>query len=184
MNDHFDKALAFVLKNEGGYVNDTNDPGGETKFGISKRFFSSLKEEPLSKKAIKDLTEEDASYIYKRYFWEINKLNFIENKLLAIKLFDFIVNNGSFTSIKILQKTYNILLHPNRIDEDGILGSKTLDNINSLIGTQFLEEFIKEMIKHYEWLIKIYPNNIKFLRGWIERAKRMPDLEAAFCRKE
>ena len=32
----FNKAIDKVLVNEGGYVNDPNDAGGETKFGISK----------------------------------------------------------------------------------------------------------------------------------------------------
>ena len=35
--DKFEKAVERVLENEGGYVNHPSDPGGETKFGISKR---------------------------------------------------------------------------------------------------------------------------------------------------
>ena len=33
----FATAVAFVLQHEGGYVHNPADPGGETKFGISKR---------------------------------------------------------------------------------------------------------------------------------------------------
>ena len=33
----FETAFRFTLGHEGGYVNDARDPGGETKFGISKR---------------------------------------------------------------------------------------------------------------------------------------------------
>ena len=33
----FDKAFDLVIGAEGGYVNDPKDPGGETKYGISKK---------------------------------------------------------------------------------------------------------------------------------------------------
>ena len=35
----FNKAIAIILKHEGGYVNDPDDPGGETNMGITKRDF-------------------------------------------------------------------------------------------------------------------------------------------------
>ena len=35
----FSEAIEIVLKHEGGYVNDPDEPGGETKYGISKRSF-------------------------------------------------------------------------------------------------------------------------------------------------
>ena len=33
----FDEIIEVVLHHEGGYVNDPDDPGGETNFGIAKR---------------------------------------------------------------------------------------------------------------------------------------------------
>jgi len=41
MDERFLKAVEMVLAHEGGYVNDPNDPGGETKYGISKRSYPS-----------------------------------------------------------------------------------------------------------------------------------------------
>ena len=38
--DLFDAAVSYVLKWEGGYSNDPDDPGGETNFGISKRAYT------------------------------------------------------------------------------------------------------------------------------------------------
>ena len=35
----FEQAVAMVFKHEGGYVNDPKDPGGETRWGISKRAY-------------------------------------------------------------------------------------------------------------------------------------------------
>ncbi len=57
----FDQALKFVLEREGGYVNDSSDPGGETKFGISKKAYPNLD--------IRNLTPELAGAIYKADYW-------------------------------------------------------------------------------------------------------------------
>ena len=51
----FDKALKFVLKWEGGYSNDPNDPGGETKYGISKRSYPELDISKLTLEQAKDI---------------------------------------------------------------------------------------------------------------------------------
>jgi lysozyme family protein len=56
------KALEFVLKWEGMYVNNISDPGGETKWGISKRAYPSLD--------IKNLTPEQALNIYVEDYWK------------------------------------------------------------------------------------------------------------------
>jgi len=58
MSDNFERCIAFVLRHEGGYVNDPRDPGGETKYGISKRAYPGLD--------IKNLTEEQAKEIYRQ----------------------------------------------------------------------------------------------------------------------
>lgn len=60
-NDFYD-ALQFTLTWEGGYVNDPEDPGGETKWGISKTFHPDLD--------IKNLTPEEAARIYYEEYWE------------------------------------------------------------------------------------------------------------------
>ncbi len=67
LND-FRKALQFTLKWEvgnkpnGGYTNDPADPGGETKYGIAKRYHPSVD--------IKNLTPEQAASIYANEYWD------------------------------------------------------------------------------------------------------------------
>ncbi len=55
------KSLSFVLKWEGGYSNDPRDPGGETKFGISKRAHPT--------EDIKNLSPERCLEIYYHDYW-------------------------------------------------------------------------------------------------------------------
>lgn len=81
----FEKAIDFTLRWEGGYVNDPADPGGETKFGISKRAYPA--------EDIRRLTLERARLIYCRDYW--NAINAEElNPQLAIAAFDTAVNMG------------------------------------------------------------------------------------------
>lgn len=94
-NDAFDR----LIGHESGYVNDPNDPGGETKWGISKRSYPNL--------IIKELTREDAFNIYRRDFW--NRIN--ADKLpdgVTYQLFDFALNSGIETSIRYFQRALNV----------------------------------------------------------------------------
>lgn len=82
---NFEVAMAFVRKWEGGYVNDPDDPGGETKYGISKRAYPN--------EDIKNLTRERAEFLYKRDYWDPLDLNkWPQDK--AIVLFNVAVNMG------------------------------------------------------------------------------------------
>lgn len=81
-----DKALEFTLKWEGGYVNDPDDAGGETKFGIAKRFFPHLD--------IKNLTLEEAKSIYESQYWTRVGCPWMKDAKLAIVAFDTAVNCG------------------------------------------------------------------------------------------
>ena len=57
----FDRIIEFTLQEEGGYVNNPADPGGMTKYGISKRSYPNLD--------IANLTIDQAKAIYERDFW-------------------------------------------------------------------------------------------------------------------
>lgn len=88
-----------VIGAEGNYANDPNDPGGETKFGISKREYPNL--------IIKELTREDAFNIYKRDFWDIILADNLPSSV-AYQLFDFAVNSGIRTAIRYFQRALGV----------------------------------------------------------------------------
>jgi len=85
MSSNFERAFSFVVGEEGGYVNNSIDPGGETKFGISKRAYPDLD--------IAALTLEAARAIYLKDYW--NALGLDERPYgAALCLFDCGVNQG------------------------------------------------------------------------------------------
>ena len=63
MSESFYLAMSFVHKWEGGekYTNDSQDPGGETKYGISKRAYPDVD--------IKSLTKTEAEKLYLNDYW-------------------------------------------------------------------------------------------------------------------
>jgi len=83
---NFERAFAVVVGIEGGYVNDPKDPGGATKFGISKRRYPDLD--------IANLTIGQAQAIYKREYWDEHNLDALEYGK-ALLVFDTAVNGGN-----------------------------------------------------------------------------------------
>jgi len=83
--DYFEPIVKFVLEREGGYINHPADPGGETKYGISKRAY------PMED--IKNLTVERAKFLYKRDYYD----KAVDEKMTfgqAAFMFDTAVNMG------------------------------------------------------------------------------------------
>ena len=117
-NQNFEVAMKFIFKWEGGYVNDPDDPGGETKFGISKRSYPEVD--------IKNLTKERAKELYFRDYWNTPGLdldNFPQDK--AIVLMNVAVNMGLgrakefaksedyLAAIQAIRDFYNLLIRKN-----------------------------------------------------------------------
>lgn len=91
MNDNFERAIAFVLEQEGGYVNNPADHGGETKYGISKRAYQSLD--------IGNLTINEAKEIYRRDYWNTVGCDQMEWPLCLV-VFDSAVNCGVHRAVE------------------------------------------------------------------------------------
>ena len=155
MLTHFDEIIERVLEHEGGYVNDSTDLGGETNFGITKRFYPDVD--------IKNLTKEEAKQIYYDDYWLKNKVNKMPPKLKHI-YFDMCINMGKKTAVKILQgasigKGSNISL-------DGGLGANTFKAIQDLE----VERVRAYRVKYYVDIINKKPEQEKFYFGWFRRS--------------
>src|SRR5207302_958519 len=83
----FDKAIGTVLEHEGGYSFDPNDPGGETKYGISRKAYPGLD--------VKALTLDQAKAIYKRDYWIYSRIQDEEGGELAGRKEDRWSGSGS-----------------------------------------------------------------------------------------
>jgi lysozyme family protein len=182
MSTLFDEALSLVMLHEGGYSNNKKDSGGETKYGISTPFLQDLKNrypnDPLLRVNIKNLTQENACDILKKYQWDKYNLKSISYPQLAIKLFDMSLPLGINTAIKILQLSCNKLNKNNKITADGVLGIKSSEAINNTDSDKLLNIFISNCIDRFKLIAEKNPNDKEFLNGWISRASDFGSLYA------
>ena len=152
---NFKEIIEKVLEHEGGYVNDPKDLGGETKYGITKRFYPDID--------IKNLTIEQATEIYKKDYWDKNRVESLPQNLWHI-YFDMCVNMGKRTAVKVLQRAANN--KGKDIEVDGGLGPAT---IGALKGVE-LDRVRAFRVKYYVDLITARPEQEKFFLGWFRRA--------------
>ena len=143
----FDRAVAMVLKHEGGYVNDSRDPGGETRYGISKRAYPDVD--------ILRLTEDEAKAIYRRDYWDKLRTDEIPEEL-AICLFDAAVNMGRDRAVRLLQRACGVA-------QDGVMGGNTIAAANRL--PEAVVRFSAERVIAYTG-IRGFDT---FGKGWLRR---------------
>ncbi len=159
MSKRFEKFVAITLRHEGGYVNDLDDTGGETNFGISRRFLDKL---GLVNEDIKSMTEERAKFLYHIYFWPYY-MDVIDDDLTALMLFDFGVNAGRKRAVRFLQRAANV-------KADGVFGPQTLAAVQDSDPDMLQKRFLRQIMLFYVRLAqKKDTAYIKFLRNWTLR---------------
>jgi lysozyme family protein len=128
----FNTAFERLIGHEGGYVNDPRDPGGETKFGISKRSYPA--------EDIAGMTLERAKRIYLRDYWGPVGCDAVPDAI-RFDLFDMAVNSGVKPAIKTLQRAAGEVV-------DGILGPRTLAASASMPGPRLVARFAANRIQY------------------------------------
>ena len=94
MEKLFKTALNFVLKWEGGYVNNPNDKGGATNKGITQHTYNSwLKSLSLAPRDVRFITQEEVEQIYYKNYWLKAGCDKMSPKF-AVLVFDTAVNMG------------------------------------------------------------------------------------------
>lgn len=147
---NFDIFFDRLIGNEGGYVNNSHDPGGETNWGISKRSYPNVD--------IRNLTRDGAKEIYRRDFWEHIHGDEIYDGV-AFQAFDFAVNSGISTSIRYLQRALGVA-------DDGHWGPVTQQAAASMSETDLIMRFVAQRL--YFWTSLSTWSS--FGKGWARRA--------------
>ncbi|MDF2866609.1 MAG: hypothetical protein K0S11_79 [Gammaproteobacteria bacterium] len=174
----FERAIPSILQHEGGYVNDAVDPGGATNYGISLRYLKGLgneigdlnKDGVIDGSDIKTMTQQEAMAIYRRDWWDQYKYGLITDQRVATKVFDMAVNMGGGQAHKLLQRACNQVCKQALLSVDGVLGIKTLTQVNRLPSDILLVALREQMANFYRGLVQQKPALAKFLRGWLNRA--------------
>ena len=155
--------ISDIIHREGGYVNDPNDQGGPTKFGITLDTLRSYRnDKTLTATDVQDLTEEEATAIYSKMYVNDPGFNRLVGGVQAFMV-DFGVNSGPGAAIRQLQG----LLPGCKID--GILGPATAATANLCDQASLLTNLIHTRLAFVEHLAAVNPADQKFLAGWTAR---------------
>jgi lysozyme family protein len=145
----FDEAFEKLLGHEGGYVDNRADPGGETKYGISKRAYPA--------EDIRNLTLDRAKLLYFRDYWGPAGCDALP-PAMRLQVFDMAVNSGVRAAIKALQKAAGE-------NVDGVLGPLTLLAVQSMPAPRLVARFNGARLA----LMAELPNWPAAGRGWARR---------------
>ena len=166
----FELAIPVVLRHEGGLVNNPNDPGGITNFGVSLRWLKSKglagdinHDGDVDAADIKIMTVAEATDFYRRFWWDQYKYGTIAAQMVATKIFDAAVNMGPVRAATLAQDVVGTV-------QDGVLGPKSFAEINAMSSLTFLVAYQNQMAAFYRRLVLLDPRRQQFLQGWLNRA--------------
>ncbi len=145
----FDHAFEKVIGHEGGYVFDPRDPGGETKFGISKRAYPN--------EDIKNLTLARAKQIYRADYWNRCRCDDLPFEV-RFDVFDAAVNSGVRQASIWLQRAVGA-------KPDGVIGNLTIKAAQQIDGMTIAMRMNGERLKFMTDL----PTWQHFGKGWARR---------------
>jgi len=157
MND-FKECLDLVLKSEGGWVNNSNDPGGETNLGVTKAVWEEWVGHPVA--TLKNLTKADVAPLYEQKYWR-PCYGEVLPRGLDFLCFSFGINAGCGRSIKLLQQSIGVV-------SDGIVGPRVMQKLRESNITNVIKSFSESRREYYRSL-KNFPI---FGKGWIARTDR------------
>jgi lysozyme family protein len=175
--------------NEGGYANNKSDRGGETYAGIARNFWPSWEgwkhidkykaqyaklNKPMREKyslarwinsSAKVTSEPIAplvSQFYKTNFWDLNKLDQINDQQIANTVYDFGVNSGKGRAVQFLEQIFGV-------KKDGIMDTKVISLVNSSDPEIIYTKYNDARREAYRsWATG---DQAQFLASWLKRLK-------------
>ncbi len=164
MMDSFEKCLDMVLKSEGGFVNDPHDSGGMTNLGVTARVWSDYTKKPATEAVIRALTKVDVAPLYRKYYWDVTRCSALPDGVDYL-VFDMAVNMGVGKAARILQEALGV-------KEDGMIGMKTLDEVNRVEAAELIKRLSDLKKKFYRSLLTFDT----FGNGWLARAEHVESI--------
>ena len=161
-----DLLVPFILKWEGGWVNDPDDLGQATCKGVCFKTYKLYRQRKKLPKPtlgdLKNISDEEFTDILKSMYWDACRADKIQSQGVANAIVDWAWHSGTTTAAKEVQKVLGV-------SSDGIIGNLTLSAINSQSPLPLFGKIKAARIKYIERICKSRPANQKFYRGWMNR---------------
>lgn len=188
---NIDKLIPFILKWEGGFVNDPTDKGGATNKGVALATYEAYcKRKGYPRPTVERLKNiPDAHWrdIVKTMFWDKWKADDIHSQKVANILVDWVWGSG----IHGIKKPQALL----GVKVDGIVGDKTLSAVNFADPEELFDAIYQERVKFLNAIVSnsvaAYEKKIgrkatdaellkytqkRFIKGWLNRLQDIKKL--------
>ncbi len=188
---NIDKLIPFILKWEGGFVNDPTDRGGATNKGVTLATYEAYckrKGYPRpTVERLKNIPDAHWREIVKTMFWDKWKADDIHSQKVANILVDWVWGSG----IHGIKKPQALL----GVKVDGIVGDKTLSAVNFADPEELFDAIYQERVKFLNAIVSnsvaAYEKKIgrkatdaellkytqkRFIKGWLNRLQDIKKL--------
>lgn len=150
---NFDTAFHKLLGHEGGYVDHPRDPGGATRWGVTKRVARAAGYDG----DMKDFPVDLAKAIYREQYWDAVKAEQLP-EAVRYAVFDAAVNSGVRQAVKWLQRAVGA-------PDDGEIGPKTLALVANANAYQLKASMLGDRLE-FMTNLHTWP---AFGKGWARR---------------
>lgn len=160
----YQRALKVTLQFEGGFVDDPDDRGGRTNYGVTQATYNNWrKSKGLEFRDVKLIERGEIEDVYLRY-WRACKAHTMSWPL-SLAVFDIAVNSGPIRAVKILQQALGL-------KADGQYGPITTAAVARATPRETARR-VCELREAFFRRLGAVPSQAKFLRGWLNRVAKL-----------
>jgi lysozyme family protein len=159
MDRNFARALALVLKSEGGWSDNPADPGGATMKGVTLANFRRYVKPGATKADLRAISDDQVATVYRRFYWDAVAGAELPHGV-DYAVFDFAVNSGPGRAAKYLQAVAGAT-------QDGRIGPATLRAVRATPAGVVIDQLCDARLA-FLGRLSTWPT---FGRGWSDRVK-------------
>lgn len=155
-----------IQKWEGGWSDHKSDKGGKTNMGITLTTWKGCGYDKdgdgdIDADDLRLITPDDVFQVFKKNYWDRWKADHIRSQALADILVDWVWASGKHGIVRVQ--------HLLGLTADGIVGPKTLANLNEVNARTFFQVVKEDRARFIDELCKKNPSQEVFRKGWINR---------------
>lgn len=157
-----DDALKFVLRWEGGFVDNPKDPGGRTNKGVTQAVYDEWrKRQGLAVQDVKLIADAEVHAIYAAEYWARARCDLLDGPLDVVQ-FDTAVNMGVGRAVRFLQASVGCGV-------DGDFGPGTERAVAGCDVGSTVAAYCQKREDFYRAIVAKTPDRAVFLKGWLNR---------------
>lgn len=154
--------MPFILKWEGGFVNDPLDRGGATNKGVTIGTFRQFYGKDATVEQLRNITDQQWLHIFKNGYWDRFRADEIKSQSVANICVDWAWGSGPVTAAKRVQQLLGVKV-------DGIVGLKTLAAINRMDAKSLFYAIKSARLSFVYGIVEQSHSQARFLKGWCNR---------------